>query len=206
MSRPPIHPGTIDWSGENPGLYLKEREDGPFTCLASFFRVVVSPHGFGHAAVILLDPAGQGGPSERPNACYTDNPSLARYLLAEFVPHFGAFKGNPRLDGLAIVDGVRFSHQGDHRSNWTERIEGNGLEISLTWGDFAEPFFVQYDRAHSATGRHEMFSVFVPGQTGAVVVNGLRGRGQPVGRDVAGKQSTTAFLAFSETWIKAPAS
>ena len=202
MSRPPINPGTVDWSGENPGLYLREREDGPFTCLASFFRVVVSPHGYGHAAVVMLDPqgAGEGGP--RANACYTDNPALARYLLAEFVPNFGAFKDNPRASQLQIVEGASFSHSGDHRSTWTERIEAPGVEVTLTWGDFFPPFFVQYDTAHSATGRHEMYSLFVPGRSGGVVVNGTAGRGRPVARDMAGQQSTTAFLAFSETWIR----
>lgn len=43
----PAYPGTVDWSGENPGMYLKETQDGPFVTLLSFFRVVVSPHGRG---------------------------------------------------------------------------------------------------------------------------------------------------------------
>ena len=30
MSRPVINPGKVDWSGENPGMYLKEKVDGPF--------------------------------------------------------------------------------------------------------------------------------------------------------------------------------
>ena len=53
MTRTPIHPGTVDWSGENPGMYLKEAADGPFVTLVSFFRVVLSPHGRGHALVLL---------------------------------------------------------------------------------------------------------------------------------------------------------
>ena len=27
----PIHPGEVAWTGENPGIYLKEREDGPWS-------------------------------------------------------------------------------------------------------------------------------------------------------------------------------
>ncbi len=46
-------PGTVEWSGENPGISLKESPDGPFVTLASFFRVVLSPFGRGHALVLL---------------------------------------------------------------------------------------------------------------------------------------------------------
>src|SRR4051794_27553384 len=39
--------------GREPRLSLKDSPDGPFTGLASFFRVVLSPHGRGHALVLL---------------------------------------------------------------------------------------------------------------------------------------------------------
>jgi len=57
MSRTPINPNAIDWSGENPSITLKG-SDGETTCLVSFFRVVVSPHGPGNAVFILTDPGG----------------------------------------------------------------------------------------------------------------------------------------------------
>ena len=77
MTRVPINPGMVDWSGENPGMYLKDRADGPFLSLISYFRVVHSPHGKGHAAVMLLDPYGDGRNPARPNVCLTDNEPLA---------------------------------------------------------------------------------------------------------------------------------
>ncbi len=42
MAEPINFPGSVDWSGENPGISLKEKPDGPFVALASFFRVVLS--------------------------------------------------------------------------------------------------------------------------------------------------------------------
>ena len=94
MARPPVNPNAVDWSGENPGITLKATVDGETTCLVSFFRVVVSPHGVGHAAFVLTDPLlkGQG---EAVNTCFTDNEPLARYLLSDFVSHFGAWRGIP---------------------------------------------------------------------------------------------------------------
>jgi hypothetical protein len=33
-------------------------------------------------------------------------------------------------------------------------------------------------------------------------VGQVQAKGAPMPRDMAGKQSTTAFLAFSETWVR----
>ena len=90
-------PGTVEWSGENPGISLKATPDGPFVALASFFRVVLSPHGRGHALMLLQSPQ-----DEKPGAnyCLHDNENLARYLVSDFVSHFGAWKGLPGLKSM----------------------------------------------------------------------------------------------------------
>ena len=98
MADPIVFPGTVEWSGENPGISLKESPEGPFVALASFFRVVLSPHGRGHALVLLQSPGEANPPAQRGNFCLHDNEALARYLVAEFVAHFGAFKGQAGLD------------------------------------------------------------------------------------------------------------
>ena len=104
-----VFPGQVEWSGENPGISLKQQVDGPFTTLASFFRVVLSPHGRGHALVLLRSPQEADPAPERANVCLHDNEPLARYLVTEFVSHFGAFRGLPGLQGLAYRHlGLRF--------------------------------------------------------------------------------------------------
>lgn len=75
---------TIDWTGENPGLLLREGDDGPTTTLASLFRVVRSPYGYGHDTLLLRNPQTPG----TGNACYTDNPELAAWLQEHFLRHF----------------------------------------------------------------------------------------------------------------------
>ena len=200
MADQPINPGVVDWSGENPGMYLKLDESGPFTCLVSFFRVVYSPHGGGHGVVILMDP--QGRDPNAINAFYTDNRALAEYLKSDFVSQFGAFKGNPLLPNLPIREATSFTHTGDGRRSWTETIRGPGIDIALTWNELGTPFLVDYKPEHSATGKHYMASLFIPGQQAEVIVNGVRGVGKPIPRDMFGAKSTTAFLAFSETWVR----
>ncbi|HEY3081957.1 MAG TPA: hypothetical protein VGM69_18860 [Chloroflexota bacterium] len=192
--------GDVDWSGENPGMYLREQPDGPFTCLASFFRVVLSPHGPGHAAFVLMDPSGEGSPAT-PNACYTDNEALARRLARDFVAHFAAFRGNPNLDRLTYRPADRFVHEGSHTTAWREIVTGPGVHLELTWGGLYDTFALDVPPERSATGRHRMLSLFVSAREGTCELNGVRGAGQPTPRDAFGRQSSTAFLAFSETWI-----
>jgi len=202
MPRPPINPNVVDWSGENPGITLKSGPNGETTCLVSFFRVVVSPHGPGHAAFVLTDPLLKGA-KDAQNACYTDNEPLARYLQDKFIQYFGTWKGIPALDGLPIRAATSFVHEGDHLTAWTERVTGDGVDLAFTWSGLQEPFVVEYLKEQSATGAHEMFSLFVPARGAEVVANGVRGAGVVDVRDQFGKQSSTAFLAFSETWVKA---
>src|SRR5260221_11209032 len=40
-----VNPNRVEWSGENPGIYLKETADGPWTALALYFKVVISARG-----------------------------------------------------------------------------------------------------------------------------------------------------------------
>ena len=115
MARTPIHPGQIDWSGENPGMYLKDTADGPYVTLVSFFRVICSPHGKGHAAFILQDPMGTGRDAARPNLCITDNEPLAAYVRDGFVAKFGSFRDAKGLSGCRMVPGWDFMAGGDAR-------------------------------------------------------------------------------------------
>ena len=203
MARPPFNPNKIDWSGENPGMYLKETADGPFVTLVSFFRVVTSPHGKGHAAFMLLDPYGDGKNPEKPNVCLTDNEPLAAYVQKGFVTHFGAFKGAKGLSILQMTPGWDFVASGDGRTSHTEWFRSAIGQVNLTWDKLSAPFMVELMKEQSATGAHEMFSLFLESPEVRASINGKPVAGKSVPRDWIGRRSTTAFLAFSETWINA---
>ena len=202
MADPLVFDGTVEWSGENPGISLKDDVDGPFVALASFFRVVLSPHGRGHALVLLQSPQDANPTGERANYCLTDNEPLARYLIAEFVSHFGSFKGLPGLGNLVYrrLDSVEAS--GDPASTYTETMRAGDLEVRLTWSGLGEAFCFALPPDKSATGKHHMPSLFVGCQDAQITVNGRALSGKPVPREIAGRTITTAMLAFSETWIR----
>jgi hypothetical protein len=202
MADPIIFPGTVEWSGENPGISLKETPDGPFVALASFFRVVLSPHGRGHALVLLQSPGEASPPPERANLCLHDNEPLARWLVAEFVSHFGAFKGQPGLEGMAWRRLDHVEAAGDPLSRYSETVRAGDLVVRLTWSGLGTPFCFALPPDKSATGRHHMPSLFVGCEQATITVNGRDLSGRPVPREIAGHTITTAMLAFSETWLR----
>lgn len=203
MAEPIVFPGAVEWSGENPGISLKEKADGPFVALASFFRVVLSPHGRGHALVLLQSPQAAHPPAARANYCFHDNEKLARYLVADFVSHFGAWKGVPGLGSLIYrpLDNVEAS--GDPAATYSETVRSGDLTVRLTWSGLGKPFCFALPPDKSATGKHSMPSLFVGCQDATITVNGSILAGKPVPREIAGHTITTAMLAFSETWIRA---
>ena len=203
MADPIVFPGTVEWSGENPGISLKETPDGPFVALASFFRVVLSPHGRGHAMVLLQSPGDAGPAAERANVCLHDNEPLARYLIADFLSQFGAFKGQPGLDGLVYRKLDRIETAGDPASSYSETVEAGDFRVRLTWSGLGRPFAFALPPDKSATGKHHMPTLFVGCQDATITVNGRDLPGKPVPREIAGQSITTAMLAFSETWIRA---
>jgi hypothetical protein len=201
MAEPIVFNGTVEWSGENPGISLKEKPDGPFVTLASFFRVVLSPHGRGHALVLLQSPGDANPPAERANVCFHDNEKLARYLVSDFVAHFAAYKGQPGFANLAYrrLDAVEAS--GDPASTYSETVRSGDLTVRLTWSGLGKAFCFAMPPERSATGKHHMPSLFVGCRDATVTVNGRALPGRPVPREIAGHSITTAMLAFSETWI-----
>jgi len=197
-----VFPGTVEWSGENPGISLKEAPDGPFTTLASFFRVVLSPHGRGHALVLLLSPRDAAPPGDRMNVCLTDNEPLARWLVSDYVSHFGAWRGLPGLEGLQYRDLDSVTSDGDAITRYAETVRAGDMEVKLEWSGLGTPFCFALPPAQSATGLHHMPSLFVGCDHATVTVNGRQRPGEPIPREIAGHRISTAMLAFSETWIR----
>ena len=63
------------------------------------------------------------------------------------------------------------------------------------------PIPVEVTRENSATKAHEMYSVFLEAKAASIVVNGSPLPGSVQNRQFFGRSMSTAFLAFSETWV-----
>ncbi len=195
----PYTAGTVEWTGENPGMYLKTDPAGDWASLLCFFRITWSPHGIGHAVVVLEDPSGGTGEG---NVCLTDNEPMARYVVDGFMSHFAAFRGRALLKTLSYRPLDRVERSGDSRSRYVETITAGGTVVELVWDKLGLPYAVDMPTSLTATGQHQMYSLFVDSDEAHCTVNGRRLPGSVVPRPVAGRESRSAFLAFSETWIR----
>ncbi|MGE0005341.1 MAG: hypothetical protein AB7S92_07095 [Parvibaculaceae bacterium] len=200
----PITPGVVDWSGENPGILLKDAA-GNFSAMALFFRVAWSPAGQGHVLLLYGTPAAATGAAEAPNVLLTDNAALADFLKDNFIGRLKAFRAAPAFDGLRVRLAQAVRSSGDpmgHR--YSETVSGDGLTVELVWEDLEPPRALELTPDQVGTGAHTMFTLLVPARAAQIIVNGRSLPGQVGTRTQAGVETTTAFLYFSETWVIPP--
>ncbi len=203
MTRTSVNPGRVEWSGENPGIYLKESSGAPdYSTLALFFRVVLSPHGRGHAALVLGAPDTAAGWPDAPNFIMTDNQRMMRWIVDGWVARMPTFVGRPGLAGMAWLDCESVARDpGDLRTRYSETLYGSGVGVEMIWRDLGTPLPIEVSPANSATGEHDMYSVFLEARAADVLVNGTPLPGRVQDRMFFGRRMSTAFLAFSETWV-----
>ena len=192
MDSEAIRPGEVAWSGDNSGIYLKHHPDGGYVTRASSFRVTYSPHGIGRALVLLSGPT---------NVCLHDNEVLARWLVNDFARHFPQFRSSPEMDRLAYERIDAHHCEGDPRTGVRERFRAPGFEVELCWAPAGDAFFVTLPPGRSATGVHEMYSLFFDVWEASVSLDGRRLPGSVTERELHGRSAPTSFLALSETWV-----
>jgi hypothetical protein len=197
-----FNPRTVDWTGENPGIYLKEDPDGPWTGLMTFYRVCWSPCGPGHGILVLDEPNTEKGYPEINNFCIADNQELAAYLIEHFFSNFNSFKVSPGLKHMTMLPMTDVRREGDTRSTYSEVVTADGLEVRATWKGLTDPYAVDFPPEVGPTKAHQMYSCFVDAPDAEVTVNGRKLKGNVTIRNAAGIEKSSAFLAFSETWLK----
>jgi hypothetical protein len=182
-------PNRVLLTGENSFIRLAVGDQE--TTRASHWRVLLSPVGAGHVLFI------KSVPTEGVRI-YADNIALARWLQGEIesllFPEFA--------DQSLQVEEAEFNRKGDTFSYWTETVESDDEDrISLTWYDFLEPFVITVP-AGSPQRPHGVYSCFTPAKEARIIVNGEQASGRVVQEMRGERPSSTACLAWSETWVR----
>jgi hypothetical protein len=192
-----VKDGKVAVIGENPGIRLAVKEGAPPATSVSFWRVSQSPAGMGHVCFVTSDVTGDGPSADDIRLAFADNPKLAEYVALQLMTAFDKAYGDKPFP----VRAARFQRTGDTATAWTETITADGYTVALTWRDFYEPFAIE-SRAGVPHNPYTILSTFVPAKTAEVVINGRRAAGSATARMRGTRQSSTAFLAFAETWLK----
>ncbi len=198
----PIHPGQVVWTGENPGILLKEDADGPFSAIALFFRIYLSPAGRGTVLLLLDSPEEQRTFPDGCNILLYDNKSLAEYLLESFILKLPAFAALPACHSVSLVPIEESHSDGDPRSRYSEIIKAASLEVELVWDGLGQATALELPAELTGGKENELYTLLIESTEPSIHINGRRLAGRPVERVQAGIKTTTAFLYFSETWIR----
>ncbi|MCZ7570980.1 MAG: hypothetical protein M5U01_20725 [Ardenticatenaceae bacterium] len=192
---------TVNWTGENPYIWLYDESETEIITAASFFRVLYSRYGKGHVLFLRCDVQGDGfAAPEDLCVCLTDNRDLAHWLKEDIVSLYTGFRDRPEYATMLIIQAEHFQASGDPKEAWTESIRGGGLEIVLRWENPQEPFYAEIPPSRWP---FVLVTVLIPARSAAVTISGMRVAGRVKAMDFHGRESTSCCLAFSETWLEA---
>jgi hypothetical protein len=189
--------GKVAVIGENPGIRLATKEGAPPSTSASFWRVFQSPAGMGHVCFVTSDRTGDGPTPDDVRLAFTDNEKLAEYVATRLMTAFDKAYGEKPFP----VRTARFERSGDTATAWKESIRADGYAIDLVWRDFHEPFAIE-SQVGVPHDPYTILSTFIPAKAAEVVINGTRVAGNAAPRMRGTRQSSSAFLAFAETWLQ----
>ena len=187
----PTDPNNVLMTGENSFIRFSSDGGKTQTDRASHWRVLWCPAGAGHA--LFLKSTLTGGAAK----IWSDNPPVARWLQKEIESLlFPAF-----ADANTPVTQAAFVRSGGIDTGAAELVSAKDAEILLSWGDFLAPFVL--NMPPGSGGRPiGVFSTFFPAKTGRIALNGKVAAGTPYAEKRGDRDSTSAVLAWSETWVK----
>ena len=93
---------------------------------------------------------------------------------------------------------------GDTRSRYQEILVSGDLEVVMTWDRLGSPYAVDMPAEKRPTQKHEMYSMFIDAEDASIELNGRALRGTVSKRNFDGGKKSSAFLAFSESWMEMP--
>jgi len=192
-----VRDGRVAVIGENPGIRLVMKEGAPPSTSVSFWRVFESPAGAGHVCFVTSDVTGDGPTPDDIRLAFADNEKLAEYVATQLMTAFDkAYADKP-----FPVRRAHFEQSGDTATTWKETIKADGYVIDLVWRDFYEPFAIE-SHVGMPDNPYTILSTFIPAKSADVTINGARAAGTVTPRMRGNRQSSSAFLAFAETWLK----
>ena len=187
----PVDPNNVMMTGENSFIRFSPDGGKTQTDRASHWRVLWCPAGAGHA--LFMKSTLTGGEVK----IWSDNPPVARWLQKEIESLlFPAF-----ADAKTPVAQAAFARSGGIDTKAAELVTAKDADILLSWEDFLPPFVL--NMPPGSGGRPiGVFSTFFPAKAARISLNGKAAAGTPNAEKRGERDSSSACLAWSESWVK----
>jgi hypothetical protein len=186
----------VIFAGENHLITLYRPESDQAVAGVSCWRCTYSEHGEGLVLALWCDPVAVGMPDLPPTSVYADNAAMGRMVMERFNQYFAGFHGRGLTE--LVPEPARFVQQADGRRLHRITAVTAELSIELLWQEVFDAALEIFDN-RSGAGPYDVSAVICPCWRGAISVNGVLLRGEV--RVPAGESASSAFLAFSETWV-----
>jgi hypothetical protein len=186
--------GKVFISGENPVIRLLDKPNGTALAVASFWRIVWSPVGQGHVCYVTT---GDGKSPNDLRVALVDNQKLFDYLTNDIL---GTYDKSYQERPFKTIRAT-FDKSGDALADWKEVCRSDQYTVELVWRDLY-PAFQLDTPTGGARNPFGITSLFIPAKSADLTINGRKIAGNVYPQMRGPSQSSSAFLAFSETWIK----
>jgi len=187
----PVDPNVLLMTGENSFVRLSHDGGATTSDLFSHWRVLWCPAGPGHTLFVRSEL------TDGRVRIYSDNIAVTRWLQSTIE----SVLQSPFSDTSAPATAARFDRSGDPRSAATEQVVAADAVILLTWYDFLEGFVLNAPPGFNNRPLG-VFSTFFPARSAQASLNGLFAGGKPWLQTRGDRQSSSACLAWSETWVR----
>jgi hypothetical protein len=188
---PPVDPNEVLMTGENSFIRLSPDGGKTQTDRVSHWRVLWCPSGAGHVLFV------QSKLTDDKVRIYSDNEAVTRWLQKTIETHlFPAF-----ADASTPVIAAQFARSGDAASTAVETVTGKTDRIVLKWSNTITPFVLNAPPGFN-NRPIGVFSTFFPAKNGQIEINGKTAAGAVWPEKRGDRDSSSACLAWSETWVK----
>jgi hypothetical protein len=188
---PPVDPNAVLMTGENSFIRLSADGGKTQSDRVSHWRVLWCPAGAGHVLFI------QSTLTDGRVRVYGDNIAVARWLQGAIETLLFPAFADTKLPVIAAA----FERRGGPWSTATETVVASNARITLSWYDCIEPFVL-----HAPPGFNDrpigVFSTFFPARAAQLEIDGRAATGSVWPEMRGDRQSSSACLAWSETWVK----
>jgi hypothetical protein len=185
--------------GENPGITLYAPATDRVVAVVSYWHCTYSPLGSGHALALWQhQPLEQqaGMPS---SAVFTDNAPLARMLVDTLTQYF------PEFHDVPVASLPHLPAQCQHRSDGLERYtvicNTSYGDVQVEWADLLDHKHLSWPQFPAGSHTYDLTTVICPCRHATIAIDGQRVPGEVRTDEVEGRPTSSAFLAFAETWI-----
>ncbi len=166
---------------------------------ASFWRCAWSPAGTGNVLVVRVDPQASRLGEDAPHAVWADNEALGRLVAGSFVQHFAEFRGR----GVARMapQPASFASRSGDAGSLSVACTAERQTVELAWLAPEDAYLRAAEEPYGDTAYY-VSSVLRPCGQASITVDGHRLAGQPLRSELDGQPHSSAFLAYSETWVQ----